>query len=71
MADSSPSCETGKCLLMDSLEKSTHGLRTAYVGYLDMLDTLGCSVNLAEENLATGGANFVQAVLVVVANDFG
>lgn len=41
------------------------------VGWVGCTHRLGSSVDLAEENFATGGANLVELVLVVVANDFG
>ena len=31
---------------------------------------LGCSMNLAEEDFATGGTNLMEAVLVIIANNF-
>ena len=31
---------------------------------------LGCSMNLAEEDFATGGTNLMEAVFVIIANNF-
>jgi hypothetical protein len=35
-----------------------------------MFLVLGCSMNLAEEHLAAAGTNLMEAVLVIIANNF-
>ena len=52
-----------------------HPRVTDGVGWVGSIHTLfvlvlGCSMNLAQENFAAGGTNLMEAVLVIIANNF-